>query len=130
MAGRTVLSARLRTALNYIKKGERVADIGTDHAYLPIHLLREGIASRVLAADINRGPLESAKNNLKKEELDTSYMFFEDDISYLGKPVELMTKAEKRKLARQLKKKARLEAKQRKKELKDARKKKKIAGIR
>ena len=74
--------------------------------------------------------LGAAKNNLKKEELDTSYMFFEDDISYLGKPVELMTKAEKRKLARQLKKKARLEAKQRKKELKDARKKKKIAGIR
>ena len=65
MAGRTVLSARLRTALNYIKKGERVADIGTDHAYLPIHLLRERIASRVLAADINRGPLESAKNNLR-----------------------------------------------------------------
>ena len=79
---------------------------------------------------VAKADMENAKNNLQKEELDTSYMFFEDDISYLGKPVELMTKAEKRKLARQLKKKARLEAKQRKKELKDARKKKKIAGIR
>ena len=78
---------------------------------------------------VAKADMENAKNNLQKEELDTSYMFFEDDISYLGKPMELMSKAEKRKLARRLKKKARLEAKKKKKEMKDAKKKKKIAGI-
>ena len=79
---------------------------------------------------VTRADTENAKNNLQKEELDTSYMFFEDDISYLGKPAELMSKAEKRKLARQLKKQEKLAAKQKKKEAKNDRKKKKIAGIR
>jgi tRNA (adenine22-N1)-methyltransferase len=64
------LSVRLGTALTYIQAGERVADIGTDHAYLPIHLIREGIASRALAADINEGPLESARLNVREAGLE------------------------------------------------------------
>ena len=64
MASITSLGARLSTALLYLQKGERIADIGTDHAYLPIHLVREGIASRALAADINEGPIESARANV------------------------------------------------------------------
>ena len=57
--------ARLLSAIPYLKKGGIVADIGTDHAYLPIYLVREGIALRAVAADINRGPILSAEENVR-----------------------------------------------------------------
>lgn len=57
--------ARLRSAVPYITKNARIADIGTDHAYLPIYLIRERIASQALVCDINRGPLESALSNIR-----------------------------------------------------------------
>ena len=50
------LSERLKCALNYIEKGNTVADIGTDHAYLPIYLVKNGICETVYACDINEGP--------------------------------------------------------------------------
>ncbi len=56
--------ARLCTAIPYLKKGGRVADVGTDHAYLPIYLVSEGIASAALASDINKGPIDSARANI------------------------------------------------------------------
>ena len=57
-------SARLCSALPYLTKGGSVIDVGTDHAYLPIYLVGEGISSRALACDINRGPIESAQKNI------------------------------------------------------------------
>ena len=57
------LSKRLQTCCRYITPGDRVADIGCDHGYLGIHLLREGIARSVIAADINEMPLQSAMRN-------------------------------------------------------------------
>lgn len=43
--------------------GDFAADIGTDHAYIPIHLLLDGKCRRAIAADINKGPLENAEKN-------------------------------------------------------------------
>lgn len=43
---------------------ELVADIGTDHGYLPIYLTSKGICKRAIAADINEGPLNAAKKNI------------------------------------------------------------------
>ena len=60
------LSDRLRACCNFISPGARVADIGCDHGYLSIHLLTAGIASSVIASDINEGPLQSAKVNAQK----------------------------------------------------------------
>ena len=57
-------SARLLSALPYLKKGGAVIDVGTDHAYLPIYLVGQHISSRALACDINRGPIESAQKNI------------------------------------------------------------------
>ena len=56
--------ARLLSAVSYLCQGGTVADIGTDHAYLPIYLVREGIAARAIAADINLGPILSAEANI------------------------------------------------------------------
>ena len=57
-------SARLCSALPYLKKGGAIIDVGTDHAYLPIYLVGQHISSRALACDINRGPIESAQRNI------------------------------------------------------------------
>ncbi len=57
------LCRRLQACCNYIVKGDRVADVGTDHGYLGIWLLQQGIASSVIASDIVPGPLRAAKTN-------------------------------------------------------------------
>ena len=60
------LSNRLLTCCQFIHPGDRVADIGCDHGYLGIHLLKGRIASSVIASDINEGPLQSAMMNARK----------------------------------------------------------------
>ena len=45
----TTLSPRLRTAVPYVRAGHLLADVGTDHAYLPIHLCEVGILTPVTA---------------------------------------------------------------------------------
>ena len=60
------LSDRLLACCGFIRNGDRVADVGCDHGYLGIHLLRNGTARSVIAADINEGPLQSAMRNSVK----------------------------------------------------------------
>lgn len=60
------LNDRLLTAIPFVRKGKKFADIGTDHAYLPIYLVNEGIIATAIAADINKGPLEKADENISK----------------------------------------------------------------
>ena len=60
------LNDRLLTAIPFVRKGKKFADIGTDHAYLPIYLVNEGIIAIAIAADINKGPLEKADENISK----------------------------------------------------------------
>ena len=60
------LSERLQACANFVAIGDRVADIGCDHGYLGIYLLQNGIASSMIEADINEGPLQSALHNANK----------------------------------------------------------------
>ena len=60
------LSGRLLACCDFVKPGDRVADIGCDHGYLGIYLLHKGIAGAVIASDINEGPLQSAVRNSEK----------------------------------------------------------------
>lgn len=64
------LNERLMTAVQFVRDGSRLADIGTDHGYLPIFLILEGRISFAIAADINRGPLDKADENIHKYALD------------------------------------------------------------
>lgn len=64
------LSIRLSAIANFVPKGSRVIDVGTDHAYIPIYLVKKGIAQTCLATDINKGPLEKAKTNLVAHGID------------------------------------------------------------
>ena len=54
------LDARLNTAALMVRKGCIIADIGTDHGYLPVWLTRKGICPKAIAADINEMPLNKA----------------------------------------------------------------------
>ncbi len=58
------LSNRLTTVAQFVTKGNRVADIGCDHAHTSIYLVENGIAISSIAMDINKGPLERAKENI------------------------------------------------------------------
>ena len=60
------LSLRLRTIASLVPHGARVCDIGTDHGYLSIYLRLSGIANSIIATDINKAPLESARKNIEK----------------------------------------------------------------
>ena len=73
------LSNRLLACCSYVNHGDRVADIGCDHGYLSIHLLKNGIASSVIAADINEGPLRSAMGNVRKFGVTEKISFYLSD---------------------------------------------------
>ena len=60
------ISSRLLACAEFVTAGDRIADIGCDHGYLGIYLLQKGIATSVIASDINKGPLQSAKRNAEK----------------------------------------------------------------
>ena len=55
------LDSRLMSIANLVRKDRVFADIGTDHAYLPVYLVENGIISKAIAADLRVGPLENAK---------------------------------------------------------------------
>lgn len=61
-----ILNKRLVTAAEMLGQVNSVADIGTDHAFLPIYLIREKIAKKVIACDIAEGPLSVAAANIAK----------------------------------------------------------------
>lgn len=62
------LTARLRHVADLIPSCQSMADIGTDHAYLPLFLLEKGKVQWAIASDIHKGPLERARAHLKGQE--------------------------------------------------------------
>lgn len=64
------LSHRLETIASFVRKGSKIADIGTDHGYIPIWLVEEGIALSALAMDVRKGPLERAQAHIREHGLE------------------------------------------------------------
>ncbi len=61
-----VLSARLRANADMVTPGSRLADVGTDHGYLPIDLVQRGIIASAIAMDLREGPLGQAREHIFK----------------------------------------------------------------
>ena len=73
------LSDRLLVCASHLCHGVRVADIGCDHGYLGIHLLKNCNAKSIIAADINEGPLQSAMRNAEKYGVADKMTFYLSD---------------------------------------------------
>lgn len=84
------LSNRLLTIAGLVQKGSRVADIGTDHGYLPIYLSQNGISEFVFACDINEKPLESARRNIEAANIKNVCLRLSDGLAEIG-PDEIDT---------------------------------------
>ncbi|WEV60262.1 tRNA (adenine(22)-N(1))-methyltransferase TrmK [Streptococcaceae bacterium ESL0729] len=63
------LSYRLQVVGDFVPQDAHLLDVGSDHAYLPINLIKRGKIKRALAGEVVEGPYESALNNVKKEGL-------------------------------------------------------------
>ena len=59
------ISKRLEAAASFVRRGVRIADIGSDHAYLPIYLYSSGLISGGVASDINEGPVKRGEANVR-----------------------------------------------------------------
>ena len=61
-----ILSKRLTTIASLVPAGSRVADVGTDHGYTPIYLVKNGIAVSAIAMDVRKGPLSRAAEHVQE----------------------------------------------------------------
>lgn len=64
------LSKRLETVASFVPTGAVVADIGSDHAYLPCYLVHQNIVNKAVAGEVVKGPYESALRQVKLEGLE------------------------------------------------------------
>lgn len=60
------LTPRLQTVAELVPPGAALADVGTDHAYLPVSLLLRGRVERAIASDVRQGPLEAARRTARR----------------------------------------------------------------
>lgn len=63
------LSKRLQAVADLVNEGQVVADVGTDHGYIPIYLLETGKCEKAIAMDVNKGPLLRAKEHISEHSL-------------------------------------------------------------
>ena len=83
-----ILKNRLEKILQSADKGETLLDVGCDHAYLAIEAVKRGAAKKVIASDVNKGPLKKAEDNIIKAGLS-------DKISLrLGSGIEVISEGE------------------------------------
>lgn len=64
------LSKRLETVASMVTKGNRAADVGCDHGFVPIFLVESGISPLAVAADVRPGPLSRVKEHIKEHRLE------------------------------------------------------------
>lgn len=70
------LSPRLMAIVSLCSESECYADIGTDHAFIPIYLAQKNLNSKIYASDLRKGPIEIAKANAQSYGLSERIDFF------------------------------------------------------
>lgn len=66
-----MISNRLNSIINLVPKNSIVADVGTDHGYVPVYLIEKNISKRVIATDISKGSLSKVVNYVKERKLES-----------------------------------------------------------
>ena len=66
-----MIDSRMKTVMNFVGAGSRVADVGADHGYLSIALAQSGRAEKIIATEKNLGPCEAARKNISAAGLDS-----------------------------------------------------------
>jgi len=84
------ISSRLVECANYVIPYKRIADVGTDHALLPIYLIKEKLADKVVASDVGVGPLKFAKKNVLAEGITSIEVILSDGIKHLTDDIEVV----------------------------------------
>lgn len=64
------LSKRLAAVASFVPKGSPVADIGTDHALIPVHLVSSNKSPHAIAGDIHAGPVQAAERQVRQARLE------------------------------------------------------------
>ena len=64
-----MISKRLETVASFVPQGAVLLDVGSDHAYLPIELVKKGHIERAIAGEVVEGPYQSAVKNVKEHDL-------------------------------------------------------------
>ena len=78
------LSPRLRLLADWVRPGARVADVGTDHAYLPVWLVLHGRVSSAIASDLRKGPIQRARETCLRHGADSVDCRLCDGLSGIG----------------------------------------------
>ena len=73
------ISHRLLACADFVRPGERIAEVGCDHGYLSIHLLQQRIAKNAICSDVKAQPLQSAVRNAEKYGLQDRMEFYLSD---------------------------------------------------
>ncbi len=60
------LDERLACCGKFVRKNAKVVDVGTDHAYLPIYLVKTRVITQAIASDLKEGPLANAEKNINR----------------------------------------------------------------
>lgn len=63
------LDIRLKAVYNMAEKCDTFLDVGSDHGYLPLHLIKNNIINKAVVSDINEGPLNNAKENFEMHKM-------------------------------------------------------------
>ena len=82
------LTDRLLKIASLVTEGKRVADIGTDHGYIPVYLLNKNKVPFAILSDVNKGPLDNARKEVRHNNL-----LDKTDLR-LGSGIEVLKKGE------------------------------------
>lgn len=72
-------SQRIIDLASLVKKDNIVVDVGTDHGYLPIYLIKNKITNKVFASDISENALDNARKNISKYNYNSKIKLFVSD---------------------------------------------------